>query len=83
VRPKAITLALELKCDLLLMDERIGTRIARDEGLLTIGLAGVLVKAKDSQVIDAVAPLLNDLKTKAGFWLGNEVENSILSLVGE
>ena len=31
---EAITLALELKCDLLLMDERIGTRIAREEGLL-------------------------------------------------
>jgi uncharacterized protein len=34
---QAIALALEINCDLLLMDERIGTNIAREEGLQTIG----------------------------------------------
>ena len=37
---QAIALAIELKCELLLMDERLGTTVARDEGLQTVGLAG-------------------------------------------
>ena len=80
---QAITLALELKCGLLLMDERIGTKIAREEGLITIGLVGVLVKAKHSGVIETVAPLLDDLRTKAGFWLGSELESAVLTQVNE
>ena len=44
---EAIALALEVDCEFLLMDERIGTNIAREEGLQTIGLIGVLIKAKE------------------------------------
>ena len=44
---EAIALALELDCDFLLMDERVGTRIAGANGLTTLGLIGVLVKGKD------------------------------------
>lgn len=80
---EAITLALELKCDLLLMDERIGTRIAREEGLLTVGLVGVLIKAKKMNLIEAVRPILIDLKTKAGFWLGDKLERKILEELDE
>lgn len=80
---EAITLALELKCDLLLMDERIGTRIAREEGLLTVGLVGVLIKAKKMNLIEAVRPILIDLKTKAGFWLGDKLERKVLEELDE
>jgi predicted nucleic acid-binding protein len=80
---EAITLALELKCDLLLMDERIGTRIAREEGLMTVGLVGVLIKAKEQNIIDAVRPILADLKTKAGFWLGENLERKIMEELNE
>ena len=38
---EAIALALEVHCDLLLIDERRGSAIAIEEGLETIGLAGV------------------------------------------
>jgi predicted nucleic acid-binding protein len=43
---QAIVLAIELHADLLLMDERKGTKAARDMGLLTIGVFGVLLEAK-------------------------------------
>ena len=43
---QAIVLALEINCNLLLIDERLGTRFAREEGLKTVGLAGVLISAK-------------------------------------
>lgn len=64
---QAIALALEINCDLLLMDERIGTKIARQEGLQTIGLVGVLVKAKEERIILKVSEILDELRIKAVF----------------
>jgi uncharacterized protein len=80
---QAITLALEINCDLLLMDERIGTTIARREGLKTVGLVGVLIKAKQEGFIEKVGDILFDLKNEAGFWLGKKLEKEILEELGE
>lgn len=80
---QAIVLALETNCDLLLMDERIGTNVARQEGLQTIGLVGVLIKAKENGIIKEARPILSDLKHLAGFWLGEKLENQILENLGE
>ena len=80
---QAIALALEINCDLLLMDERIGTNIARQEGLKTVGLVGVLIKAKEEKIIEEVREVLNDLKKIAGFWLGEKLEKKILEELGE
>ena len=80
---QAIALALEINCHLLLMDERIGTSIARDEGLKTVGLVGVLIKAKQQQIVNDVKPILTELKDNAGFWLGRDLENKILEELGE
>jgi uncharacterized protein len=80
---QAIALALEINCDLLLMDERIGTNIAREEGLQTIGLVGVLIKAKEKRLVENVSYILFDLKDKAGFWLDVKLEKKILEELGE
>lgn len=80
---QAIALALEIKCNLLLMDERIGTNIARQEGLQTIGLVGVLIKAKEEKIIEEVGEILNGLKVTAGFWLGDKLEKKILKELNE
>ncbi|CAN5771423.1 hypothetical protein BH20ACI4_BH20ACI4_19570 [soil metagenome] len=80
---QAIALALEINCDLLLMDERIGTTIARREGLQTIGLVGVLIKAKEVGIIKEVREILDELKNIAGFWLEAKLEKKILEQLGE
>ena len=80
---EAIALALEVDCGLLLMDERIGTTIARREGLQTIGLIGVLIKAKEIGVIDRVSSILGELRDRAGFWVGKNLEQRILSELNE
>lgn len=80
---QAIVLALETNCDLLLMDERIGTNIARQEGLQTIGLVGVLIKAKEREIIKEVREILEDLKQTSGFWLGDKLQNRVLENLGE
>jgi predicted nucleic acid-binding protein len=43
----AIALALDLKADLLLMDERAGAREARRLGLTVTGTLGILVRAAE------------------------------------
>ncbi|CAN5263939.1 hypothetical protein BH10ACI1_BH10ACI1_25900 [soil metagenome] len=80
---QAIALALEINCDLLLMDERIGTTIARREGLQTVGLVGVLIKAKEVGIIKEVREILDELKNIAGFWLDAKLEKKILEQLGE
>ncbi|MCU0238897.1 MAG: DUF3368 domain-containing protein [Pyrinomonadaceae bacterium] len=65
------------------MDERIGTNIARQEGLQTVGLVGVLIKAKQQKIIESVGDILFDLRREAGFWLNPNLEKKILEEIGE
>ena len=80
---EAIALALELKADLLLMDERRGCAVARQMNVLCSGILGVLVQAKHQGRIAAVKPILDDLIAVAGFWVDNTLYHRILQTVGE
>src|SRR3972149_11509743 len=68
---EAIALAIELKADLVLMDERLGRNIASRSGQKCIGIMGILMEAKHKGIIDSVKPVVDDLITKAGFWVSN------------
>jgi predicted nucleic acid-binding protein len=48
---EAIALALELEADLILMDEKRGRRIAGEEGLIVVGILGILSAAAESGLI--------------------------------
>ena len=80
---EAITLAIEMRANLLLLDERKGRAIAARLGLQFVGLLGVLLEAKHAGLIPAVKPLVDDLVTKAGFWIGQELYEHVLQAVGE
>jgi uncharacterized protein len=80
---EAIVIALENNADYLLIDERLGTKIALSEGLTTLGLIGVLLKAKTMGLIEKVNPLLVELELKAGFWIGSKLKEKILKDTGE
>jgi predicted nucleic acid-binding protein len=54
---EAIQLAKEEHADLLLMDEKVGTRLARRHGLAVIGTLGVLVQAARYRLLDIDAAL--------------------------
>jgi predicted nucleic acid-binding protein len=47
----AIAVALDRAADLLLIDERYGTRVARDAGLTTVGTVGVLGAAAEKGLV--------------------------------
>lgn len=80
---EAIALSLELGANYLLIDERIGTRIAREKGLETIGPLGVLVKAKQSDIVGEVKPLSYQLIEIAGFGISDKLVERILAEVNE
>jgi predicted nucleic acid-binding protein len=54
---QAIQLAKREHADLLLMDEKLGVRIAREEGLAVTGTLGVLLQAARRGLVDLEATL--------------------------
>jgi len=80
---EAITLAIELGVDLLLMDERRGRMVASRFGLRFIGLLGVLIEAKHKGCITAVKPVLDALMARAGFWVSRQLYACVLQAAEE
>jgi uncharacterized protein len=80
---EAIALALELKADLLLMDERRGRALANTYALNVVGLLGVLLQAKQSGIIIVVKPLLDQLIDQADFRVSRELYDIVLQRAGE
>lgn len=80
---EAIALAEELHADHLLIDERKGRRLARQQGLPVVGLLGVVLMAKRAQLISSARALLEQLDDKAGIYLTDELKEAALKTVGE
>ena len=82
---EATTLALAVAhggpC-LVLMDESLGRAHARAQGLNVTGLAGILLAARDADLVDAVRSFLERLK-KSSFRLSQAVVRGILERAGE
>lgn len=79
---EAIVLALELKADLLIVDERKGRKEATKFGIPITGTLGVLLKAKQLGAISSIKPILDDL-INSGFWVSSDIYQQVLALVGE
>jgi uncharacterized protein len=56
-----------MKENLLLIDERKGTSLARSFGIKTIGLLGVLLLSKEKEIVPFVKPILDQLIFKNYF----------------
>jgi len=80
---EAIALALELKADELLIDERLGRREATRLGLSITGVLGVLLIAKRRGLIPSVQPVMDALITEAGFRVSQQLYADVLSAAGE
>lgn len=80
---EAIALALELKADLLLIDERAGFKVAQSLNIRTLGVLGMLVEAKRTHLVPSVKPLLDQLREEIGFWVSEKLYQQILTLTDE
>ena len=80
---EAIVLSQEAHADLLLIDERKGTEIARSLGIKTIGLLGVLLLSKENNIIPFVQPVLEELTTHTTFRINKTLYTNILQQANE
>jgi uncharacterized protein len=65
------------------MDERAGRAAANALGLKTIGLLGILLRARQEGLIPAIAPLLDRLQNEARFWIDLSLRETIIKAAGE
>jgi uncharacterized protein len=84
-RGEAETLALtiELNADLVLLDEQEGRHAATRLGLFPLGALGVLLQAKRLGAVVEIRPLLDALRERAGFFLGERLYWQMLERAGE
>lgn len=80
---EAITLALEIEAELLIIDEQLGRSIAVNEGLNITGLVSVLLEAKNKGFIASVKPIINALMIQARFRISSQLYSEVLQLAGE
>lgn len=77
----ALALALEMKCPVL-MDERIGRMVAKQNSIAVIGSLGVLLKAKQMGLIEQIRPIL-DAWQKNGYFISAALKTEALQLAQE
>jgi predicted nucleic acid-binding protein len=75
-------LALEVRAELVILDDRPARRLALGLGLPVVGTMGVLLRAKRTGTIPAVRPLLEQL-LRAGFRLSPAIREKVLTDAGE
>jgi hypothetical protein len=80
---EAIALAVELKPDLLLMDEKRGRDEATRRGIRLIGILGTLAEAKRRAILPEIRTILDDLRDKAGFRISPALYARVLQDNGE
>ena len=79
---EAILLAKEINADLIVMDELAGRRVARNIDSALTGTLGVLLKAKEKNLIRTIGTLLVELKEQ-GIWISPKLEQKVLHLAKE
>jgi uncharacterized protein len=79
---ETIVLAREINADWVLMDEKKGRRKLTELGIQRIGTAGILLKARQTNLISELAPELERLRNNS-FSLSDYVVDGLLRQVGE
>ena len=79
---ETIVLAREIKADWVLMDERKGRRKLAQLNQQKIGTLGILLKARQSGLLSALKPELENLRQN-GFSVNQQIIDELLHQVGE
>jgi uncharacterized protein len=80
---EAITLALERRCDAIILDDKMARETAGRLGLRVIGTLGLLILAKEKGVVSEIRPLIIQMMDRISFRLSPVVLNKVLSLLNE
>jgi len=79
---EVLVLGKELNADWLIIDDERARTAAVSAGFNIIGLAGILLLAKQLKLIPSVKPLLEELKDK-NFRLSDKIYREVLKKTGE
>lgn len=79
---ETIAIALETSADWVLIDEKMGRKVAMQRGLQVIGVLGILSRAKTEGLVPALRPLLDQL-VGHGFHLQPALVTKLLQELGE
>lgn len=80
---EAIVLAIELNAALLIIDERPGRAIAKQNSIPIIGVLGVFLEAKHQGFIVAVKPLVDRLINELAFRVSSQLYETVLQSASE
>lgn len=80
---EAIALALQVKAEWVLMDQREGRRIAKSLGLKVTGVLGILLRAHREGKLPSLQIAMEQLREKAGFHIGADLFADLLTEIGE
>lgn len=79
----AISLAIEIRADAILIDERSGFAAAQQFGLKTIGILGILLESKANGKLPLVRPVIERLEREGRFWIDERLRRRVLQTAGE
>jgi uncharacterized protein len=80
---EAIALALLTGGHKILLDEREARQVAQNLGLQVIGTLGVLLLAKNSQIVTQIQPILDGMIDIAQYWVSSSLYKQVLRQAGE
>ena len=80
---EAIALAIETGEQRILLDEREARQVAQSFGLQVIGTLGILLLAKNQQIIPQVQPLLDATIDTAQYWVSATLYQQVFRQAGE
>lgn len=73
---------MEIAANTILLDDLPARKAATRLGMHVVGSAGVLLLAKENDLITAVAPHLNTMRAN-GLYVSNELDARVLRTAGE
>ena len=80
---EAIALALETGEQRVLLDDREARQVAQSLGLQVMGTLGILLLAKNQQIVPQVQPLLDAMIDMAQYWVSATLYQQVLRQAGE
>jgi uncharacterized protein len=80
---EAISLAIEMAADIVLLDEKDARLIAVKYNLMPLGSVGILIRAKKQGKITGLKIELDKLISDGNFRISPEIYNRVLTEVGE
>lgn len=80
---EAIALALQVKAEWILLDEREGRKVAKLLGLKITGVLGILLRARRKGKLPSLQKVMDELREQAGFRIGAELYAHLVRESGE